>query len=186
MKNIALIFVVIINLNAFSQEKKSYIQPGLLTATTTLSPAKMLNRAEMNYYITGFMEGRLDKHVSLRGEAAYMLGNANDKFVKSSFRTFFGVQYGFPIHNLDLHVGFMPGMTIINSNFSESSKVEVVPSASLNAGLKFYVYKYFNFFANVSYIHTSMNNLVERSGRADELVLSAGLGFNFQVLKKNR
>lgn len=186
MKNTLIFVLVTISTSAFTQKNKSYIQPGLITATTTLSPAKMLNRSDVNYYVTGFMEGRLDKHISLRGEMGYMLGNSNDKFLKSSFRTFFGLQYGFPIHNLDLHVGFMPGMTIMNSNLSVSAKSEVVPSVSLNAGMKFYVYKYFNFFANVSYIHTSMNNLVRISGRADELVLSAGLGFNFQVLKKNR
>lgn len=186
MKNILIVAFVIISYSVNSQEKKSYIQPGLITATTTLSPAKMLNRSDVNYYVTGFIEGRLDKHTSLRGEAGYMLGNSNDKYLQSSIRTFFGVQYGFPIHNLDLHMGFMPGMTIINSNLSVATRSEVVPSISLNAGLKFYVYKFFNFFANVSYIHTSMNNLVRVSGKADELVISAGLGFNFQVLKKNR
>ena len=183
----SLIFVAILFLiGANAQEKKSYINPGLLTATSTLSPAKMLNRNEMNYYITGFIEGRLDKHVSLRGEAGYMLGNANTKFLKNNIRTFFGVQYGIPIGNLDLHAGIMPGMSILQSNRDFTGNYEVVPSLSLNAGMKFYVWKYFNFFANVSYIHASLSNLDRQSGMADELMLSAGLGFNFQVLKKYR
>lgn len=186
MKNRFIIALVLLSSTAYTQENKSYIKPGLLTASTTLSPAKMLNRSDVNYYVTGFMEGRLDKHTSLRGEMGYMLGNSNDKFLQSNIRSFFGLQYGIPIHNLDIHAGFMPGFSIINSNLSVSSKSEVVPSVSLNAGLKFYVYKYFNFFANVSFIHTSMNNLVRISGKSDELVLSAGLGFNFQTLKKNR
>lgn len=172
--------------HGFTQETKSYIQPGLLTASTTLSPAKMLNRSDINYYVTGFIEGRMDKHVSLRGEMGYMLGNSNDKFLQSNLRTFFGLQYGIPIHNLDIHAGFMPGLAVIHSNRSVASRSEVVPVVSFNVGMKFYVYKYFNFFANCSYVHTSMNNLVMLSGRSDELVLSAGLGFNFQTLKRNR
>lgn len=186
MKFILIIAALMVLERASAQENKSYIQPGLITATSTLSPSKMLNRNEINYYVTGFIEGRLDKHLSLRGEAGYMLGNANDKLLKNNIRTFFGLQYGFPINNLDLHVGVMPGMSIMQSNRSVSGNFEVVPSVSLNAGMKFYVWKYFNFFTNFSYIHASMNNLVQQSGMADEFMLSAGLGFNFQVLKKNR
>ena len=173
------------NANA-QEERKSYINPGLLTATSTLAPAIMLNRKEVNYYIAGFMEGRIDKHLSVRGEMNYMLPNANDKFLKNNLRTFFGIQYGFPIGNLDLHLGIMPGMSIMQSNRALVTNTEVVPSISLNAGLKFYVYKFFNFFTNFSYIHSSMNNLVQVNGIADEFMVSAGLGFNFQVLKKYR
>ncbi len=169
-----------------AQENRNYINPGLITATATLSPAKMLNRNEMNYYVTGFWEARMDKHLSFRGEAGYMLGNSNDKMLKNNIRAFFGLQYGIPIKNLDLHVGIMPGMSVMQSNRSTSGNFEVVPSLSLNAGMKFYVYKFFNFFANCSYIHSSMNDLVHQSGMSDELMLSAGLGFNFQVLKKYR
>lgn len=186
MKIILIIAALIVIERVSAQVNRNYINPGLITATSTLSPAKMLNRNETNYYITGFIEGRLDKHISLRGEAGYMLGNANDKILKNNIRTFFGVQYGFPIKNLDLHVGIMPGMSIMQSNRSANGKFETVPSLSLNAGMKFYVWKYFNFFTNISYIHSSMNNLVQQSGASDELMLSAGLGFNFQVLKKYR
>lgn len=186
MKHLQFIAFIVVFGKTIAQEHKSYINPGLLTATTTLSPAKMLNRNEINYYVTGFMEGRLDKHISLRGEAGYMLGNSNDQLLKNNIRTFFGVQYGFPIRNLDLHIGLMPGLSIMQSNRSAAGKYETVPSISLNAGMKFYVWKYFNFFANFSYIHASMSNLVQQSGMSDELMLSAGLGFNFQVLKKYR
>lgn len=167
-------------------QQPSYIKPGLLTASTTLSPAMMLNRQEYNYYVTGFLEARLDKHISLRGETHYLLGNAPDKFLKTNLRTFFGMQYGFPVGNLDLHMGFQPGCSIMESYRDAAAGLEVVPSLQLNAGLKYYVWKYFNFFANISYIHASLNNLTNISGKSDELMLSAGLGLNLQVLKKNR
>ena len=96
-------------------QNPSYIKPGLLTASITLSPAAMLNRHEYNYYVTGFLEARLDKHISLRGETHYMLGNASDKFLKTNLRGFMGMQYGFPFGNLDLHAGLHPGISIMES-----------------------------------------------------------------------
>ena len=50
--------------SAFGQNP-NYINPGLLSFSTTLSPAIMLNRDEINYYVTGFIEGKVTKHISL-------------------------------------------------------------------------------------------------------------------------
>ncbi len=170
---------------AVSGQKQTYINPGLLSASTTLSPAVMLNRSEVNYYVTGFLEGRLHKSISLRGEMHYMLGNADTRFLKNNLRTFLGIQYGVPFGNFELHTGFAPGFSVMQSNF-DPSNTEFAPSVQLNFGVRFYVWKYFHFFSNFSYIHSRMNNLDRVNGMADELMLSAGLGFNFQVLKKYR
>ncbi len=166
-------------------QKPSYINPGLLSASTTLSPAVMLNRSEVNYYVTGFLEGRIDKRISLRGELHYMLGNANDKFLKNNLRTTFGLQYGIPFGNFELHAGFAPGFSVMQSNV-DPSNTEFVPSAQFNVGARFYVWKFFHFFTNISYIHSKMNNLDRVNGMSDELMFSVGLGLNFQVLKKYR
>lgn len=176
--------VFLLGLPVFGQ-KKTYINPGLLSASTTLSPAVMLNRSEINYYVTGFLEGRIHKNVSLRGESHYMLGNADTKFLKNNFRTTFGIQYGIPFGNFELHTGFAPGFSVMQSNF-DASNTEFAPSVQLNFGVRFYVWKVFHFFSNISYVHSRMNNLNRINGMADELMLSAGLGLNFQVLKKYR
>lgn len=172
------------SLSCFCQ-KQSYIKPGLLSASTTLSPSIMLNRSEINYYVTGFLEGRVHKNVSIRGEMHYMLGNADTKFLKNNLRSTFGIQYGIPFGNFELHTGFAPGFSVMQSNF-DPSNTEFIPSVQLNFGIRFYVWKIFHFFSNVSYIHSKMNNLSRINGMADELMFSAGLGFNFQVLKKYR
>lgn len=166
-------------------QRPSYINPGLISASTTLSPAIMLNRSEANYYVTGFLEGRIHKRISFRGELHYMLGNANDKFLKNNLRSTFGIQYGIPFGNFELHAGFAPGFSIMQSNFN-SSNTEFVPSVQFNFGARFYVWKFFHFFTNISYIHSKMNNLDRISGMSDELMFSVGLGLNFQVLKKYR
>lgn len=166
-------------------QKERYINPGLLSASSTLSPAVMLNRGETNYYIMGFLEGRVHKNFAFRGETYYMLGNANTKFLKNNWRSFFGVQYGIPVGNFEAHAGFSPGFSIMKSNYN-TSNTEFVPSVQLNIGVRYYVWKYFHFFCNFSYIHSRMNNLDRINGMTDELVFSAGLGFNFQTLKKYR
>lgn len=180
-----LVFVGLCCLSVFGQEKTTYINPGLLSASTTLSPSVMLNRSEINYYVTGFLEGRVHKNISLRGEMHYMLGNADTKFLKNNLRTTFGIQYGIPFGNFEVHGGFAPGFAIMKSNFNVSN-TEFVPSVQLNVGARFYVWKYFHFFSNFSYIHSKMNNLNRVNGMADEFMISVGLGFNFQVLKKYR
>lgn len=169
---------------AMSQQP-GYINPGLLSASTTLSPAVMLNRSEVNYYVTGFLEGRIDKHISLQGELHYMLGNANDKFLKNNLRSTFGIQYGIPFGNFELHVGFAPGFSVMQSTI-DPSNTEFTPSAQFNFGARFYVWKLFHFFTNISYVHSKMNNLDRVNGMSDELMFSVGLGLNFQVLKKYR
>jgi|GEM_PF-2137973 len=185
MKAVLILSMLFCFTSGIFAQQKSYINPGLLTASATLSPAVMLNRSDVNYYLNGFLEGRLDKHISLRGELHYMLGNASEKFLNRNIRTTFGLQYGFPFGNFEIHTGFAPGFSIMESN-RNLSVFEFVPTVQLNAGVRYYVWKYFNFFSNFSYVHSKMNNLNQTSGMADEFVFAVGLGLNFQVLKKYR
>lgn len=166
-------------------QNESYINPGLLSASATLSPAIMLNRSETNYYLSGFLEGRVSKHTAFRGEIHYMLGNSNTKFLRNSLRTSFGMQYGIPIKNFEIHFGFAPGCALIQS-YQNPTKTEFIPSFQLNLGVRYYVWKYFHFFSNFSYFNSKMNTLVSVNARADELFFTVGLGYNFQVLKKYR
>lgn len=184
MRQTLIIIVCLLGFSTFGQ-KASYINPGLLSASGTLSPAIMLNRNEVNYYVSGFLEGKVTKHLSFRGDAYYMLGNASTKFLKNNFRTYIGLQYGYSFGNFELHTGFAPGFAFMQSNVN-SSNTEFATSIQLNLGARFYVWKYFHFFANFNYIHAQMHNLDRVNGMADEFVVSAGLGFNFQVLKKYR
>lgn len=180
-----LIFICFPVWSAFGQQP-DYINPGLLSASLTMSPSVMLNRDEINYYVTGFLEGKITKHISLRMEGNYMLGNADSKFLRTNARGTFGIQYGFePFNNFEMHIGFSPGFSIMKSNF-DPSRFEFVPSVQLNGGVRYYIWKYFHFFANFNYVHAEMQNLNRVNGMADEFMISAGLGFNLQVLKKYR
>ena len=57
------------------------------------------------------------------------------------------------------------------------SGVEINPSARNSA-------KFFNFFVDVAYVNSTYRGLSFGSEKTDELILSAGLGFNLQTRKK--
>lgn len=165
-----------------------YIRPGLLGAGTTISPSFMLNKSEMNYYITGFLEGFVDKHVSIRGETHYFVDGKEDlPFLKNSIRTHFGISYHRNHKNLDGFINFMPGAAImqINGAYKPNGDIQthVVPSFKVGVGVTYYVWKIFNFFAEVSYYNSTARNLNNVDGRTDELMISAGLAFNVNTIR---
>lgn len=170
-------------------QNEVYIRPGLIRSSLTISPSWMLNKPEFNYYLSGFVEGFVEKKLSLRGETHYFVDGKNEiPFLKFNSATYFGVLYHVSQNNTDAHIGFMPGLSIIKINdvneTYNQSKTHIVPSFSVNAGATFYIWKYCHFFANISYIHASIRGRRESIGRADELMVSAGLGFNINAQKK--
>lgn len=167
------------------EEKPSYIKPGLLSATGTLSPAKLLSRNQMNYYLTGSIEGRISEFFSVKGEIHGLLGTSETHFLKNNIRSGLGINYGYPFGNLEVFAGFMPGFAFMKSNYDRDN-LEFNPIVQVNAGVRYYVWKYFHFSANFNYVYSSMSNLYKVNGVADEFMISVGLGYNFQVLKKNR
>ncbi len=184
--------MIIMSLITFGSQAQQevYIRGGLLSSSLTFSPSKMLNRNESNYYLTGFLQGRLDKHLSFRGETHFRVGgSAENPYFKLCGRTFFGLQYGVNKGNLDTYVGFMPGFTVaqINRTSADSGEppVKLVPSFSANIGTTYYIWKFFNVFANVTYIHSTARGLENGYGRSDELMFSAGLGFNINAVKSS-
>lgn len=102
-------------------------------------------------------------------------------------RTTFGIQYHVNKNNLDAHVGFMPGLSVVklsrDIDVDGFQQTHVVPTVAVTLGASFFVWKYVHFFANVTYLHSTLRKLNKESGRADEIMISAGLGFNLNVLK---
>lgn len=179
----SLLLVSFIGNTQEEEEREIYIKPGLLTASGTMSPSFLLNKKEVNYYLTGFGELRISKFFSARGEVHGLLGNNTDKFLKNNLRFTIGMQYAYPFGNFELHTGFSPGFGWMKS-YEDVDMTEFVPVIQVNAGARFYIWKYFNFYANFAFTHSQMNNLVKIDGRVNELRIEAGLGFNLQVFKR--
>jgi len=172
-----------------SQEK--YIQPGLLKATGTIAPSTMLNRSVQNIYLSGFLEYYLDRKLSLRGETFVFVDGksktlTNNLFIKEGMRTYFGAFYHFNKNNWDQYIGFQPGVALIKplDSFEPNGPLQLSPSFAAHIGSTYYVWKYFNFYVDLAYVHSSYRGLTIGTQKTDELILSAGLGFQIQTKRR--
>ncbi len=180
-------FIFFYTLTGISQE--DYIQPGLIKATATIAPSKMLNRNVGNIYLSGFLEGYLDKHWSLRGDTYLFIdGNSHsghdNYIINAASRTFFGAFYHTNKNNWDQYIGFQPGLSVIRPLDSTEPGYQAIPSFAIHVGSTYYVYKYFNFYVDLAYVNSTVRGLPSGSHKADELILSAGLGFQIQAKRK--
>lgn len=186
MGKIIALLVLLASSGIFGQE--TYVRPGLISTSLTISPSSMLNRSDNNYYLTGFLEGRVDKHLSFRGETHFFMdGEKEIPYFKRAARTYFGIQCHLPVKNFDPYIGFMPGVALLQLNTDriggEQQGIKAVPSVSFNLGASYYIWKYFHVFLNASYVKSTVYGFEETSGKSDELIFSAGLGLNINAKK---
>jgi hypothetical protein len=171
-----------ISLGSYSSAQEEYIQPGLLAASITYSPSTMLNHDQSNFYATGFAEYFLDKKFSFRSDTYLFLNSQNEKyFLHGGVRSYFGIAYHLSNGNWEGNIGFQPGITVMNRKLYNTRPE---PSIALRMGTTYYVWKYFHFFANLTYTASKVSTYEFGTIRTDELVFSAGLGFQIQT-KKN-
>lgn len=187
VRYVMLLIACVFSLNTQAQD--DFSPAGMLSASATISPSWMLNRNESNYYLSGFAEYQLDQHVSFRGDIFALVGSGNDNpFVKRAYRTYFGTSYSVWKGRWGSFIGFQPGITMMESTraneLGETYGMKVSPSLALKVGTVFYVWDYFNFFANVTYVRSKLSGIPQAPFQTDELILSAGLGFNIQTKKR--
>ena len=176
------LFVLMMSFCSIGQEEQ-YIRPGTIKASATIAPSLMLNRSVQNIYINGFLSYQLDKNLSLRGESFFLINNAaskaTDVVMNGAMHTYFGAFYHETNGNWDNYLGFQPGLSLIQTVYQ--SGLSACPSFAFKMGTAFYVWKYFHFFAELSYTNTTLRSFPSGRYRADELILSAGLGFQINT-----
>lgn len=191
-----IIAIVLIGFSARAQEV--YLNPGLVKASATITPSEMLATDQSNFYVSGFLEYHMTKSTSFRGEGfMYVDGKKPEGLrpLNGGMRVFFSANYHWNKNNFDYAIGAGPGISIlrllngdpdliyINSPY----EIKAVPSFIVQTGVTYYVWKYFHFFANVSYVSTPATHMyageVKRINNLDELMLSAGLGFQINTKK---
>ncbi len=183
---IALVSSVMVRAQEEPIQEKYYVRPGLITSTATISPSIMLNRNQINYYVTGFWQIRFHKNLTFRGEGHYLTGGNKDiPYFRNNFRGHFGVELHKSVKNFDSYIGFMPGFSVLqlteDRSLADEQMTRFVPTFSANIGVTYYVWKYFNFFANFTYLNTTVRGVTQTYNRADEIMLSAGIGFNINA-----
>ena len=161
-----------------------YLQPGTLAASSTIAPSKMLNHDQSNFYFTGFAEYFLDKKWSFRSDTYLFSNSQNDNAVLyDGARSYFGIARHFSKGNWDSYLGYQPGFSYMNRTLS-TYQAKLNPSVALRVGTSYYVWKYFHFFANLTYVRSKLTGMQDGSIKTDELIFAAGLGFQIQTKKK--
>jgi hypothetical protein len=173
-----------------NQTKTSYFRPGLLKVSATISPGRMIQNDANTINLSGFLEYVLDKNYSLRGDVIQFL-DANfgsNALIIPEFenRLYVGVFRHFGKGNFRWYNGIQAGTTIVNykNNLSLESKTNVSPSFGIKTGIAYYVWDYFHFFADFTYLNATLRGANFGSQRMDELLFSAGLGFQIQTKKQ--
>ncbi len=167
----------------FGQEQ--YIRPGTLKASATIAPSNMLNRDANNIYLNGFLAYQIEDHFSLRGETFYYINNAasTNPIYAGAIHTYFGAFYHSGKGNWDNYIGFQPGVSVVKTAFKKPS---AIPTFALKLGTAYYVWKYFHFFAELTYSNSTIRGIGPSYGsmKTDELIISAGLGFQIHTKKQ--
>ena len=173
-----------------AQENEPFVRRGLLKATATISPSFMLNRNINNIYVSGELEYFLENKISVRGDCFWYRDSQQDiPFLKQNSIIFFGALYHFSKKKHDLFIGIQPAAILCQPNMLDTSMVnypmQINPGISLIAGYTFYVWDYCNFFFNARYLNTKYVGTSKGPIHLDEIILSAGLGFQLHTRKKS-
>jgi hypothetical protein len=131
-----------------------------------------------------------DANYSFRGDVYQFIdGSYSSKsLIEPIFqnRLVFGAFRHYGQNNLKFYSGLQMGTTITtyNQNNLTGNKTYVAPSFALKTGVSYYVWKYFHFFADLTYLNSTLRGTSIGSQKMDEILFSAGLGFQLGVKKE--
>jgi len=188
-----LVFSLFLIVSTFTFGADNFVRAGLLKTSLTISPGYLLQRNCNNIYLNGESEYFAEDRISLRGDAFFYSGSqTKPELMDINHHVLFGVFYHFPCKQFDFYSGIQPGITIARPlpPFSYLDYVypetKALPTLSVMTGVTFYLFDYFNFFANVRYIHAKYLAVYYGPIPLDELTISAGLGLQIQTKRKFR
>ena len=75
-------------------------------------------------------------------------------------------------------------ITTYNQSWFSGNRTHVAPSIAVKSGVSYYVWNYFHFFSDLTYVSSILRGTSFGSHRMDELIFSAGLGFQVALKKK--
>lgn len=178
-----------------AQEGTPCTGAGLLRASGSISPGFLLDQGSTNIYLGGKLEYFTEDRVSFRGEGFWYMGSQQKPaLLEQNSQIAFG-PFLHSVHGrLDLSAGVEAGISLAHPTnrwvhilkapdlpYTDPAPLRVVPQASLCASLSYAVWDYFHFFVDARYVHARYNGAPSRSIPLDELMLSAGLGWQLRV-----
>jgi hypothetical protein len=99
-------------------------------------------------------------------------------------RIYFGGFRHFGKKNFKIATGAQMGVLMVDYDYSAFERqFYVAPSFALKVGADYYVWDYFHFFANLTYVNSNIRGTQTGIHKMDELLFSAGLGFQINTIK---
>lgn len=171
-------------------ETSLYFTPGLLKASATISPGRMLHNHANSIYLSGFLDYIIEDSYSLRGDVFQFIDGSftSKSLIEPVFqnRLFYGAFKHLGKNNVKFFSGIQMGTTITtyNQSWFSGNRTYVAPSYSVKSGVSYYVWDYFHFFSELTYVNSILRGTSFGSHTMDEIIFSAGLGFQVPLKKK--
>jgi hypothetical protein len=198
-KIIFLLAVVILSVSegsfSFAQEAKTqFIHKGILRATATISPGKLIDANGTTISLHGILEYYVANNISIRGDSYYFLkGSFLNRYdlLEVNHEMLAGVSYHFKTKNhFDPYLTLEPGVSITRVSEHPDDKYYIRsttanPLISFGAGFNYYFERWFHLFAETRYISGKYMAMDYHPGSLslNEIKFSFGLGFNLNVFK---
>lgn len=188
--NLVCLLLVLLLVNKAVAQEKNYIRAGLISTQLTLSPTYMFSEKSSSFSLHGSAEVFITSRLSAAGESYYNLGNLgrNAGSFQHNHSLFWGASWHFSKNNNDLYIGLQPGISIskLYANRINVAKTQlgVNPLFSTVVGYNFFLYDFFHFFVQTRWVYGEHH--YDKFVNISDLRLSAGLGFNLNLLKEKR
>ncbi len=190
-----ILFSILLNCFTFVAQKTknasndNYFRPGLIKASATITTGRMLQNKANSIYLNGFLEYVVDENYSFRGEIFQFIDakySGSSSFTNPNYmnRIYFGGFRHFGKNNFKIATGAQMGVLMADyDHTSYERQFYVAPSFALKLGADYYVWDYFHFFANLSYVNSTIRGTQTGKHKIDEILFSAGLGFQINTEK---
>jgi hypothetical protein len=173
-----------------AQDVSNGERKGLIKATGSLYKSNMLNGSISHFYLGGNSEYFFSHKYSFRGDIYLLIGETynagysmkNTSLLSAGFNRNFSKGKWCPT------IGFYTGVTNLHMvsllqtfapDFNHPT-VQLIPHIGISAGVQYYFYTYFHFFAEARYVH-QLNPF--QPTLLDEISYTGGLGFQIPLLK---
>jgi hypothetical protein len=187
---------------AQNDQSERFVRRGLFRSESSFEVGSMLSQRVTHVYLQGGIEYYISDNVSIRGDGSYFITGLGDMHPFAYHHDLFsGASYHFKTKNhFDPYVGMAPGISItaLNNPYyiicdpGPCTGEEIAPGeahanplASIHAGYNLYFQRWFHLFMETRYIYgRHYSNYYPES--LSELRFSFGLGWNFNLIKKDK
>ncbi len=179
-KVISFVFAFLVTVIVFGQQVELGERKGLIQTTGSIYPTLLSNNGSWLNRIGGHAEYYFDDKYSFRGSVFHYFSTQKGvDLIHSETTVCSGFERTFTVKRLDYFFGVGAGMSFV-SMIEQQPVVYYQAMFELNGGMKFHVYDYFYFFAE---IHSQWFRNPKRNEFLNLVPISGGLGLQLPTRK---